>query len=115
MSIEALLTPLTRSVLIEAAYFAIQIIRHRFRWLPEPTFIDSPPKLSKESEQIALDIIKIIDQQEGKPLEQLNTERAENYIAMLADIVHQRSVEDLQYDKNRGQKILNELRRSTAS
>ena len=113
-----LLVPVERTLLVEAAYYAIRLIKHRLGISDVKNGLivkGLPSEPSPEGEGIALKIIEEIEQTEGASLHEMSKESAEKYISALADIVHQRSVEDLRYDRERGQELLEELRKSALS
>ncbi len=113
-----LLVPVERTLLVEAVYYATRLIKHRLSISDAKNGLivrglASEP--SPEGEEIALKVIEEIERIEGASLQKISKEGAEKYISALADIVHQRSVEDLRYDRERGQELLEELRKSALS
>lgn len=104
----------TANLLFDSAYYAIRLIKHRSRLSDgkKKSLIVKglPSEPSPEAEQIALKVIDGIERAEGVTLREMSDEVAESYINEIADIVIQRTMKDLQYDKKRGQKLLEELR-----
>ena len=113
---EIILAPLAGSLLFDAVYYATRLIKHRLGLIDVKSGLivkglSSEP--SPEAEQIALEIIKEIEQIEGIPLQETSKECAKKYVNALADIVRQRSVDNLRYDEERGRELLEELRKPT--
>ena len=103
----------TREVLVEAAYQAIRLIKHRLG----PSKVSDLASLENISLEVtdagarlAAKIVKEIEREERASIESLDNDKASEYINTLADIAHQRSLAELGYDEARGRELLQGLR-----
>jgi hypothetical protein len=99
------------------AYYSILLIEHRTEidaeWddeylVAEAEGISSEPTL--DIKEGALDIIRSIESQEGVSLNELGQPAASRYIEELTDLLLDRAGSDFDSDRDRGRKLLDELR-----
>lgn len=97
------------------AYFALRLIKYLSN-IPEDEKERRGRKLesrlSREDRDLARKIIEEIHETEGVQLGDLSQERAEEYIARLAAVVQDLTREQLNYDRERGKSLLDELRKN---
>jgi len=99
---------------ISSVYYAIRLLRHREQFdvhhgmslIAEGV----PSEPTGDDRRTALLIVRRIEELEDVPFHRLSKDAADDYIALLSDIVLNRVQEDFGVDPVRGEELLHELR-----
>lgn len=100
---------------IASIYYAIRILKHiqQIRNLREGFRIDGlDTEPSSEDAMFAGQILSEIEQIEQTTINEISKQKAEEYVQALATILQDMVKRKLNYDEERGQELLEELRRT---
>ena len=111
----ALLTTLSRNASVEAAYYAVRLLRYknvlgeftRFQILNKGL-----PPSSPEIVQAVNELIREIENTEGGKIEQLPDSTVEKYRIEISNIVLDRSAREVGYSVEEGRRLVQQLHES---
>ena len=112
---EKTLNSLSSPILVDAVYYALRLIKHRYNISNTKLGyiiqgLDSEP--SPEAQQIALQILDELEKAEGKSVRNINKDEVERYIAQLVEEVQNCCRQSPEYSSKRAEQFLQEFRQA---
>jgi hypothetical protein len=97
------------ALIVPASYFAVRVLRNATRGYQNPVVSTEPPE---DVRNLAEQAIREIEAQEGTSIQNLPTDRIEDYSGLLGKFASETYQRSVGHDSERTERILSEIRSS---